>query len=135
MLEEQFEILGAAAVPVVEAFELRAANDGVDLGAPHVVRRERKDKLGVQIGVFVDVVELSAVAVDLADHAVPAEHPHGFVKVRIVRADHAAFYRAQVVSVVEREIRREPEGAEFAILKRGPVRFADIFDQRNVASF
>ena len=43
----------AALVVGVEALQLRAADDGVDLGAAHVVGRAGEDEVGVQVGVRV----------------------------------------------------------------------------------
>ncbi len=64
-----------------------------------------------------------------------AEHPHRFVQVFVVGADHPAFDGAQVMRVVEGEVRRTTKGAEFLLFERRPVRLAHVLNERDSACF
>ncbi len=88
-------------------------------------------KSGVEIRVRFGVALLHRVGTGLAHQSVGAQHADHRVQIGVVGADHAAFDRAHVMGVVEREVRGEPEGPELAVAEGGAVRLADVLDQRN----
>src|SRR5579862_1534955 len=68
----------------------------------------------------------------LPNHSMRTKHPENLIQLGIIRADHPAFDGTKVVRVIKREIRHPTERAHFSAAMGGPVRFANVFDQRNV---
>src|SRR5262245_38379798 len=74
VFQEGQQMLGAAAVIIIQPLELVAPHDGIQLGTAHVPGGKRENEIRIEVRIFLSVLLLDPLGGRFPDHAVRAQH-------------------------------------------------------------